>query len=334
MDDETARNLHGEIAALRGEVAAYRAERASAGIRPRHGRSPQRGRGRRPGRLVATLALTLLVALVPAALLAADPAFSDLDTAGAVHRADIRAIGNAGITTGVDDPASADPNVKLYNPKDVVTREQMASFLARTAGLGANPPVANARTAQTVPDGSITPAKLGGGGATAGQVLTATGGGVAFRDPPSGGGASNAIRVARGAPIQAGTFPLTPTFQITGRVTLTAPSAGFVIVTAAMTVSAFSGPTDLGRVRLRDEGSGVFSPDANARLTPPAPPPAAQNVDELALTPTFVFQVAAAGPQAFVLEAKKDAAGGGFFWEGVQISAIFVPFGSTGTTTP
>jgi len=30
-----------------------------------------------------------------------------------------------------------------------VTRQEMASFLARAAGLGTNPPVANAKTAQT-----------------------------------------------------------------------------------------------------------------------------------------------------------------------------------------
>jgi hypothetical protein len=37
----------------------------------------------------------------------------------------------------------------LYCPADFVRRDQMASFLARAAGLGANAPVANAQTAGT-----------------------------------------------------------------------------------------------------------------------------------------------------------------------------------------
>jgi len=89
----------------------------------------------------------LLVALMPLSLFAAGPVFSDLGTAAPVHQPNIQAIGDAGITTGFEDPA--DPTKRLYNPKDNVTREEMASFLARTAGLGANPPVANAKTAQT-----------------------------------------------------------------------------------------------------------------------------------------------------------------------------------------
>src|SRR5690349_16201236 len=89
---------------------------------------PARRRARR--RLLPAVALALLLGLVPAALVAANPVFSDLTTAGEVHRADIQAIGDAGITTGFDDPASDDPNVRLYDPKGLVTREQMASFLA------------------------------------------------------------------------------------------------------------------------------------------------------------------------------------------------------------
>jgi hypothetical protein len=79
-----------------------------------------------------------LLALVPYTLLAANP-FTDLN-AGGIHNANIDAIYNAGITTGCV------PN-QQYCPNDLVTREQMASFLARTAGLGGNPPVANAKTA-------------------------------------------------------------------------------------------------------------------------------------------------------------------------------------------
>jgi hypothetical protein len=64
---------------------------------------------------------------------------------GAVHQSNIQAIGNAGITTGFEDPNNT--SARLYNPKGQVTREEMASFLARTAG--GNPPVVNANTAVT-----------------------------------------------------------------------------------------------------------------------------------------------------------------------------------------
>jgi hypothetical protein len=59
-----------------------------------------------------------------------------------VHDANIQVIYDAGITKGCV------PNVS-YCPTANVTREEMASFLARTAGLGTNPPVVNAKTAQT-----------------------------------------------------------------------------------------------------------------------------------------------------------------------------------------
>src|SRR5918999_1090977 len=84
--------------------------------------------------LLPALCLALLVALVPLSVLAAHP-FTDLT--GGVHDANIDAIYNAGVTTGCV------PNAE-YCPTANVTREEMASFLARLGGLGANPPVANA----------------------------------------------------------------------------------------------------------------------------------------------------------------------------------------------
>jgi hypothetical protein len=113
-----------DLTALRREIALLRA--ASTTNRRRSVRR----------RLGAALALALLVALVPLSLFAANP-FTDLN-AGSPHNANIDAIYNAGITTGCV------PN-ESYCPNDFVTREQMASFLARTAGLGDNLPVATAR---------------------------------------------------------------------------------------------------------------------------------------------------------------------------------------------
>lgn len=147
----------------------------------RHRRAGRRGRVGR--RAAAAAILAALLALVPLALLAATP-FTDLDPAQDTgHNINIDLIYNAGITIGCGPTE--------YCPKEFVTREQMASFLARTAGLGNNPPIANAKTAQTattVADGAITPAKLSASGSTAGQVLTSTGTGVAWQAAPSGGG--------------------------------------------------------------------------------------------------------------------------------------------------
>jgi hypothetical protein len=163
-----------DLAQLRAELSAQRAvtDRLRADL-------TRRRRRRFPRRFMPLAIVGLLVALMPLSLLAANPTFSDLSDAAPVHQENIQAIGNAGITTGFEDPNNQ--GARLYNPKGLVTREEMATFLARTAGLGANAPVVNAKT---VPDGTITPIKLGNGGATVGQVLTATANGVAFQSVP------------------------------------------------------------------------------------------------------------------------------------------------------
>jgi len=118
---------HARIVQLEAQVAALLAER-----RPR----PRR---RLPRRFLPLALVALFVLLTPLSLLAAAP-FNDLT--GGVHDANIGLLYDAGITKGCV------PNVS-YCPTANVTREEMASFLARTAGLGGNPPVANAKTAQT-----------------------------------------------------------------------------------------------------------------------------------------------------------------------------------------
>lgn len=106
-------------------------------------------RRRFPRRFLPLAAVALLAALLPLSLLAATPVFSDLGNAAPIHQPNIQALAAAGITTGFADPNSTDPDARLYDPKATVTREEMASFLARTTGLGENAPVANAKTAQT-----------------------------------------------------------------------------------------------------------------------------------------------------------------------------------------
>ena len=120
-DDALARQV---ATLVRAELAAERRKRA------------QRGGHKRRG---AALIAAFLVALLPFVAFAANP-FNDLT--GGVHDGNIGLIYDAGITKGCV------PNVS-YCPTATVTREEMASFLARTAGLGTNPPVVNAKTAQT-----------------------------------------------------------------------------------------------------------------------------------------------------------------------------------------
>ena len=151
------------MVALRAQVAALQRRQSHLERRRRF-----------PRRLPPLALVAVLVALLPLSMLAADP-FTDLNP-GSPHNANIAAIAAAGITNGCD------PGV-AYCPNGLVTREEMASFLARTAGLGGNPPVANARTAQTVPDGAVTPAKLSAAGSTGGQVLTSDGSAVSWQTP-------------------------------------------------------------------------------------------------------------------------------------------------------
>ena len=150
-DEQTTAALQARLAQVEQTLARYEAERGA-----QH-RAPKRRTGRRG--LWAGAVAALLIALVPLSILGAGPTFNDLTTAGVEHQADIQAIAAVGITTGLDDPRSSDPTQRLYDPKGLVNREQMASFLARTAGLGTNPPIVNAASAlklATNPTGTTT----------------------------------------------------------------------------------------------------------------------------------------------------------------------------------
>ena len=78
---------------------------------------------RRFAAVMAVAALALASAPIPAFSISGT--FTDDD--GSIHEPDIQAIAEIGITQGCG------PN--LYCPADVVTREQMASFLVRALGL-------------------------------------------------------------------------------------------------------------------------------------------------------------------------------------------------------
>jgi hypothetical protein len=143
---------HDDFAALHERLVAQ--EATTATLRAEVARLRRR---RLPRRALPLLLAALLVVLIPLGTLAANP-FTDLNP-NSVHNPNIDAIYTAGITTGCD------PGV-AYCPNGLVTREEMASFLARTAGLGNNPPVANAKTAQTAQ--SATTAQDAGNAAAVG----------------------------------------------------------------------------------------------------------------------------------------------------------------------
>lgn len=121
MSDQSMREILARLDAQEAELAALRAERTA-----RQRRRLQVPGGRRT-RLIAIITSALLVALVPLAIYAANP-FTDLQ--GTVHDGNIDTIYNLGITTGCNPP-----DLDNYCPTDNVTRQEMASFLARTASL-------------------------------------------------------------------------------------------------------------------------------------------------------------------------------------------------------
>jgi hypothetical protein len=180
----------------------------------------RRARRRFPRRLLPLALVALFVALMPLSAFAAI-SFNDLN-AGSVHNPNIQAIADAGITTGCV------PNVS-YCPNDNVTREEMASFLARTAGLGDNPPVADAATLQGyAPDELV-------------RISSAFGTSFALGDPAH--------------PSQ------------TATVTIEAPGPGFVLVTttAEATTTAASGCPCLVSLDIL-AGSGAVAPNHTALL--------------------------------------------------------------------
>jgi hypothetical protein len=205
--------LEARLAAQEAELAAYRAERAAARRRPR-----------RRHHLIAAIAAAILVALVPLALLAAGP-FTDLDP-NSPHNGNIAAIQAAGITKGCDPP-----DFTQYCPKDNVTREEMASFLARTAGLGGNPPVVNALTAQT--------ATSAGHAATADSATSAT-------------NATNASNTA-----QLGGVPASGYLRPVGDLVYQISPLGLVDLNDQIAVSVAIQPLSYGGVSIRSDPAGT-----------------------------------------------------------------------------
>lgn len=227
--------------------------------------------------VVAVVAI-ILAAIAPLSVLGAN--FLDLNS-NSPHNGNINAIADAGITRGCNPP-----DYNAYCPNNLVTREEMASFLARTAGLGGNAPVANA-------------AYLNGFSANA--LVRVNGAG---REP--------VIALAGGA-------------KTITSATITAPTAGYVYATGAVSFAAGNnGYTALVYARVGDATANLvsfplfqfvgFASGANAAG---------------AMSPTSVFRVGP-GTRTFYLESGiSDGAGNPVAGSG-NLSLLFVPFGPGG----
>jgi hypothetical protein len=269
-----------QLAALQQEVAQLRREMR------------QQRRHRRPhrGRFLLIGFIALLAALAPLSLFAAGQ-FSDVDP-NSVHANNIIAIRNAGITTGCN------PAANLYCPNNYVRRDEMASFLARTAGIGGNPPVVNALTA-----------------VTAANALNL-----------NGWPANTLVRTNVGENGRSSGVNLTGVYLPLASVGITVPAPGFVFISAASSLYVgSSGFESFVAVRLRDTVSGVTSLPLYVDLGI-----AGGTVDYTAVSPTFVFQVLNPGGRSFVVEAGIVSGSGNPNAGNATISALYLPFGPGG----
>ena len=204
MAEPTLREILAELTLLRAEVRQQRRVNRRAATRRR---------------LLPLALVVALVTLLPLSVVMAGPTFSDLAGAGEVHRGNIQALGDAGITTGLPDPNNA--SARLYDPKGLVTREEMASFLARTAGLGGNPAVANAATVGGFPANTLS-------------------------------------RISAASTV--GPFTLTAAPQILQTVPLAAPAPGYAYVTGAAVFYASGATNAMASTRVRMVNGGASHP--------------------------------------------------------------------------
>jgi len=251
--------------------------------------------------------VALLVALTPLSLLAAGP-FNDLT--GGVHDANIGLIYDAGITKGCV------PNV-AYCPTANVTREEMASFLARTAGLGTNPPVVNAKTAQT--------ATLATTAGHAGSADTATSATTAQDAATLGGYAPAALtRLAFSGDPPVATLPNTAEYTDIVRVTLTVPGPAAQAVSVRGAFGAYNQPSG-GFIATTIRQDGAANTIGTGRLYLPYQTTASVTGISPYAEWTFV-----APPGAHTLVAQAGGTAGNLSVNQVRLVATTHPFGATG----
>jgi hypothetical protein len=291
----TAQRFPGDTTDLRARLASQDAELAAQRVgiaRLRADLSRLQHRRYAARSFLPLVLVAVLVALVPLATLAATP-FSDLNPES-VHNPNIVAIADAGITKGCD------PGV-AYCPNGLVTREEMASFLARTAGLGNNPPVVNAKTAQTAVNAQ-----------------------TADNAAAVGGYAPSALsRMAFSATALASTLPGSNTNIDIARLTLTIPGPAPQAVAVRGALNTH-GQTSNGfvLVRLRQDDGGLSGNLAFPYLTV---------ASSIGISPStqYVF-IAAPGTHTYTLSASAASTNGPLNIFNPTLIATTHPFGPTG----
>jgi hypothetical protein len=206
-----------------------------------------------------------------------------------LFHADIDAINDAGVTTGCAT------NPPRYCPSSFVTRGEMAAFMNRLGALGpGKPPKVNADKV----DGFDANELVRGTGASGTEALVAI-------------------------------TATAPTFQNALTITVTAPKAGFVLVTAssgAENTTATCAVFDCGvQFRLRHVQGAAQSPAVAVSVHGAVTPRNTASV-------TQAFPVGA-GTQTFNLQVARVTASQSPSYFSPQMTGIYVPFGSTGGST-
>jgi hypothetical protein len=284
MSDGTIRDVLARLEEQEAELRALRHRLDGTVAPPRfrtRGPRPAR-RGWRWQRPAAALLLAFLLTTVPLGLLATDT-WSDVPDSY-VHHDDISLITDAGITFGLSSTT--------FGPDQFVTRGQMASFIARTAGLGSNPPVVNAQTAQTATNAEAVDGKS----------------------------ADELIRLAGES---GDTVDLTDTYQDLVTVGITAPAPGFVQVTATLFAFGEAGCPCVVNFQLIDLTSGTPQPIFFTLDL--------EGWSEDSGGASFVFDVPA-GSRTFGVQAKVEASEGSepLVYSDADIVALYSPYGANG----
>jgi hypothetical protein len=138
-----------------------------------------------------------------------------------------------------------------------------------------------------------------------------------------GGRAANTLfRVAVGTQASPITTPATTAHITAAEVTITAPSAGFALVTGALDVTLVTGTGGNSRVWLEDPATGDTSRTMGRSF--------AATGDGGSYSPTFVFPIPGAGPRTYRLMFRSGGASWTWTGENGAITALFVPFGANG----
>jgi hypothetical protein len=128
------------------------------------------------------------------------------------------------------------------------------------------------------------------------------------------------VRAATGvqaAPLQT---PPSTAWVTAAEATITAPGPGYAVVSGAIDITLLSGVAGTARARLHDSvgpGSPVLLRGTELGAD---------------LSPTYVFDVSAAGTRTYQLQFRSGGASWTWRADNGMITALYVPFGGSGNT--